>query len=264
MINKSDGCDQMWCTASECGTAFSWISGKIISGVIHNPHYYEWLRRSNNGEAPRNPGEILCGGLPQYHTAFSVPFRTLGLTATAANPRPPYTQQVILIAHIHACLTDLEYVRMPHYNTPRDGDMLKELHVDFLLNEINEDKWSQSIYLKENNFEKKQMIGQVIQTFYNAGADMMRNLAALIADMQRKKVIDPKYVVNDVEMIEPTKIILQFNELRKYINESFEKLGETASCAVPQFDSSWRWQTPASVERIRIEKEIASKAEVKK
>jgi hypothetical protein len=153
---------------------------------------------------------------------------------------------------------------MPHYNTPRDGYMLKELHVDFLLNEINEDKWSQSIYLKENNFEKKQMIGQVIQTFYNAGADMMRNLATVIADMQRKKVLDPKYTVNDTEMIEPTKIILQFNELRKYINESFEKLGETASCAVPQFDSSWRWQLPASVERIRIQKEIASKAEVKK
>lgn len=264
-ISKIDGCDQMWCTAADCGTAFSWISGKVISGVIHNPHYYEWLRRSNNnGEAPRNPGEILCGGLPPYHAAFLMPFRTLGLIATATNSKPIYTQQVILIAQIHACLTDLEYVRMPHYNTRRDADMLKELHVNFLLNEIDEDKWSQSIYLKENNLEKKQMIGQVIQTFYNAGADMMRNLVALIADMQHKKIVNPKYIVDHTEMFEPIKIIIQFNELRKYINESFEKLAETANCAVPQFDDSWRWQPAASLERIRATKEIASKIEVKK
>jgi len=260
-ISKIDGCDQMWCTAADCGTAFSWMNGKVISGVIHNPHYYEWLRRRNNGEAPRNPGEILCGGLPQYYNAFSVPFRTLGFSATTTNPKPLYGQQVNLIAFIHACLTDLEYVRVPHYNTVRDANMLKEIHVDFLLNTIDENRWSQSIYLKENNLEKKQMIGQIIQTFYNAGADMMRNLAALIADMQRKKVVDLKYIIE----IQPINAILaQFDELRKYINESFEKLAETVNCAVPQFDDTWRWQPAASLERIRAAKEIASKIEVKK
>ena len=254
-ISKIDGCDQMWCTAADCGTAFSWINGKVISGVIHNPHYYEWIRRTN-GEVPRNPGEILCGGLPAYYNSISLPFRTLGFIYTPTNTKPLYKAQTEIITQIHACLSDLEYVRVPQYNVRRDVDMLKELHVDFLLNIIDEDKWSQSIYLKENNFEKKQMIGQVVQTFYNAGADMMRNLTKLLADMQRKKILNPKFVVNDEEMKPVFEIIAQFESLRAYINESFEKLGKSVSCAVPQFDDTWRWQQPASVVRIKASKNI--------
>jgi hypothetical protein len=245
----------MWCTAADCGTAFSWINGKVISGVIHNPHYYEWIRRTN-GEVPRNPGEILCGGLPVYYNAITLPLRTLGFIYTPGNTKPLYRAQTEIITQIHTCLSDLEHVRVPQYNVRRHVDMLKELHVDFLLGNIDEDKWSQSIYLKENNFEKKQMIGQVVQTFYNAGADMMRNLTKVLADMQRKKILSPKFVANDEEMKPVFEIITQFESLRAYINESFEKLGKSISCAVPQFDDTWRWQQPASVVRIKASKNV--------
>ena len=57
-IFKIDGCDQMWCT--QCHTAFNWRTGRIEQ-VVHNPHYFEWLRR-NGSEVPRNPGDIPCGG----------------------------------------------------------------------------------------------------------------------------------------------------------------------------------------------------------
>jgi len=49
-------CDQMWCT--QCHTAFNWRTGRIES-VVHNPHYFEWLRRNGNA-VPRNPGDIPC------------------------------------------------------------------------------------------------------------------------------------------------------------------------------------------------------------
>ena len=49
-ISKIDGCDQMWCT--ECKTAFSWSKGTVEKGVVHNPHYYQWMREHGQAAAP--------------------------------------------------------------------------------------------------------------------------------------------------------------------------------------------------------------------
>ncbi len=52
MILKSEGCDQMWCT--QCQTAFSWRTGIVETGVVHNPHYWEYLRRNGREEEEIN------------------------------------------------------------------------------------------------------------------------------------------------------------------------------------------------------------------
>lgn len=51
-ISKIDGCDQMWCI--ECKTAFSWSKGTVEVGIVHNPHYFQWMRQ--NGGMPGVPG----------------------------------------------------------------------------------------------------------------------------------------------------------------------------------------------------------------
>jgi len=68
-IYKIEGCDQMWCT--QCQTPFSWRTGRIVNGTIHNPHYHHWMRQ--NGGGIQQPGARLCGGLPsvqQIRTAL--------------------------------------------------------------------------------------------------------------------------------------------------------------------------------------------------
>lgn len=58
-VYKISGCNQMFCTAcNDC--AFDWVTGRIET-VIHNPHYYEFQRQRNGGQAPRVAGDILCG-----------------------------------------------------------------------------------------------------------------------------------------------------------------------------------------------------------
>tara|TARA_Y100000816_G_C26071144_1_gene563437 strand:+ start:152 stop:1579 length:1428 start_codon:yes stop_codon:yes gene_type:complete len=59
-IEKSSGCDQMWCT--QCHTAFSYRRGTVETGRIHNPLYINWMREE--GERRREDGDFICGGMP--------------------------------------------------------------------------------------------------------------------------------------------------------------------------------------------------------
>jgi len=63
-IYKIDGCDQMWCPC--CHTAFSWRTGNVETN-IHNPHYYEYVRKTGGGQAPRNQGDVPCGRVLDHH-----------------------------------------------------------------------------------------------------------------------------------------------------------------------------------------------------
>jgi len=59
-IFKTEGCNQMWCITCHC--AFDWTTGRIESGTVHNPHYFQFLRENNGGAAPpRQPGDDPCG-----------------------------------------------------------------------------------------------------------------------------------------------------------------------------------------------------------
>jgi hypothetical protein len=70
MIHKISGCSQIWCI--ECHTAWDWNKGIIETGNIHNPHYYEFLRKQNNGVIPRNPGDDPCANQRIIPNVFQI------------------------------------------------------------------------------------------------------------------------------------------------------------------------------------------------
>jgi hypothetical protein len=49
-ISKISGCDQMWCT--QCHCAFSYRTGEVEKGNVHNPHYFNWLQKQKQADGP--------------------------------------------------------------------------------------------------------------------------------------------------------------------------------------------------------------------
>ena len=256
-ISKIDGCDQMWCVAEGCGTPFSWNSGQVISGVIHNPHYYEWVRR-NNGDIPRNPGDVdRCGA--NVNVGYHELYRILNINGI-------YPMDRLYFSNIHRCILDIEHVRFVSYPQTRSPNMFKELHCDFLLNKIQEDAWRQSMFIKENNFEKKQQIGLILRTFVTITQDTLNKFyqdsLLLHTDFSNNKN-EKKFTEDTTKLI--TKYKNEFNQIHTYINESLISTGTVMMCAVPQIGKEWNWIPIAKVEKIlelkKLEEEKKEKEE---
>lgn len=205
-------CDQMWCI--DCHTAFSWTTGQIVNGVIHNPHYYEFLRKQGNGTAPRNAGDVPCGGVPYYHHL-----------QTAIGRKISYESQRRVMA-IHRVTQEIQDYRMAnyqgHFNVNDNGD----LGVMYLMREIDKEPMKAVLAQREAKRNKQLAIRAVLEMFVNTSTMMLNNMVS------HPPVDDASFA--------PT--LVEYDNLRKYVNDSLLQISRMKSCSVPQLGDAFEWK----------------------
>ena len=144
-IFKISGCDQMFCT--QCKIAFSWKTGEIENGVIHNPHFYEWQRQT--GANIRNPGEVPCGGIPDYWSFSSKLRRSRQQYKITQN-------QLEWCSVFHREANHWQHWEIRRLRTQcRDLEDNLELRVDYMMNKINEHEMKSMLISREKSKNKK-------------------------------------------------------------------------------------------------------------
>lgn len=232
-------CDQMWCTMEGCNTAFSWKTGHVVTGVVHNPHYYEWLRRNGGAAGPaREAGDIPCGGIPNYWTLLQA-FR-------AARILPGESVQLELV---HRNLVEFGE-RLTGYPARMPQLLNKEINVEYLMNKITEAEWKRQLEFTEAKFERKKEIGQILQTLVTAAADLMNQVANRCQGATDKNLqIALRIWLTDT-------VLPELEGLRAYTNQAFKDLAVRNHMAVPQIADDWQWIPIRAL--YRKKKEIAA------
>jgi hypothetical protein len=232
MIFRISGCSQMWCP--DCHTTFCWNTGRIETGMVHNPHYYEWLRRNGGQEnVARNHGDYECGGLPTIHS-----INALGVLK----------QEYVLFTGIYRMLAHIQRVEINRYHVGNDANVNEDLRINYMLNEMDEKTFAATLQKREKEKQKKTEYYQIYQMVFNTGAEYMRQVDRLLeycfeADrtqvQQRYYRAVPMKLKYHPEYSELDKIVKTFDNLRSYANENFQKVGSRYKCKYPNIFRGW-------------------------
>lgn len=212
-IFKTEGCDQMWCV--KCHTAFSWKTGKVETGVIHNPHYYELQRSLNGGLMPRNRGDLPCGGLPTIQEI---------MTFLSSNYLKKDFDKIML--DVHRVVAHILYDEIPIYRVNPQVDENLNIRIKYMTEEIDEEKFKVLLGRNLKKKEKNHEIYQILDMFANTMIILFNNIITSSVDYEKAKNLIIEGYNN-------------MNKLREYTNKELNKIASIYECKLFNIADTW-------------------------
>jgi hypothetical protein len=196
----------MYCTV--CNTGFNWRTGKVAEGPVHNPHYFEWLRRQ--GREPTVQGAQLdctqnmdlnitrmLGGRPQNYY--------MGIRTEQKDTDDNYLLEAWRLMR--------EYQDNARHE-PNYDNKFRELRVRFMVGEMNEADWKVELQRVEKDMNFYRAREQVRELFVGACRDLIR------------QVLEPGANKTDIRR--------QVAEMIQYCNTSYEAVAKRFGRKTPQ------------------------------
>lgn len=195
LIFKINGCNQMYCI--ECHTAFDWNTLRVEKGVIHNPHYFEYQRKINNGVMPRNPLDMNV--VNQLMVKFEEPLpkgwkkRTsvrrygylneIRTVVVYVSPRgqefDSHPSKIVDIVEICRRVIHIRHVDQLRF---RETDRLNnnlQMRINFMRNKINKDDFKKILQKKEKENAKRGELRNILGMYVSVMTDLMYRALAL-------------------------------------------------------------------------------------
>ena len=154
-IFKTEGCNQIFCTV--CKIAFDWATGKIETGQVHNPHFFEWMQ--NGGNLERNLLDVQCGR--EVDDAFILRI-----------DRGPFFTDHNFISQLCKHVKYLYEHELPKYAGNRTVNN-QDLRTKYLKSSIDKDRFKSLIYKRDKDSRKNYEVAQILQTFISCFTDIV-------------------------------------------------------------------------------------------
>ena len=176
-IYKIEGCSQMWCT--NCHTAFDWTTRRIETGRIHNPHYYDWQRKVNNGTAPRVVGDIPpCQQVPAFFNNH-LKFRYLE------------TEMIMCLEDFYRFVNEVDEIYNPANFHDIDENTFENYRERLIQNFYPSEKQYKTNLKKEfNKVEKRLETQQIFLTFKTIIVETLNNLNQTTSEKMMSELVD--------------------------------------------------------------------------
>ena len=183
-IYKIEGCSQMWCT--NCHTAFDWTTRRIETGRIHNPHYYDWQRKVNNGTAPRVVGDIPpCQQVPPFFNNI-LKFRYLD------------PDMILCLEDFYRFVNEVDDIYNPANFHDIDENTFEYYRENLISNFYpNEKQYKTNLKKAFNKFEKGLETQQIFLTFKTIIVETLNNLNQAPTEKIMSELIDTIHNVVD-------------------------------------------------------------------